>query len=112
MRLSLRFMLPLILVLAAMAYATMPLVDRLTLSWFVHDLDGRAELVANTLQEPLQEQLTAGAMNACSRSATARRPRARRWPRARCPRKSAATRCNAGRERTTTCCRAPRGRCT
>ena len=59
MRLSLRFVLPLILVLAGIAYAIAPLVDRMTLSWFVHDLDGRAALVANTLQEPLQEQLAA-----------------------------------------------------
>ena len=60
MRLSLRFVLPLMLVLAGIAYAVAPMVDRLTLSWFVRDLDSRAALVANTLQEPLQEQLTAG----------------------------------------------------
>ena len=59
MRLSLRFVLPLLLVLAGIAYAVGPLVDRLTLSWFVQDLDSRAALVANTLQEPLLEQLTA-----------------------------------------------------
>jgi trehalose 6-phosphate synthase len=60
MRLSLRFVLPLVLVLAGIAYAVAPLVDRLTLSWFVRDLDSRAALVANTLQEPLHEQLMAG----------------------------------------------------
>jgi len=59
MRLSLRFVLPLMLVLAAFAYAVTPLVDRLTLSWFVHDLDSRSALIANTVQEPLQELLTA-----------------------------------------------------
>ena len=34
-----------------------PLVDQLTLRWFVRDLDIRADLVANSMQEPLQEQL-------------------------------------------------------
>ena len=45
MRLSLRFLLPLALVLAALAYAVIPLVDSLTLKWFVKDLEIRAELV-------------------------------------------------------------------
>jgi len=48
------------LVLAGIAYAVAPLVDRLTLSWFVRDLDIRSSLVANTIQEPLQELLAAG----------------------------------------------------
>ncbi len=60
MRLSLRFVLPLFLVLAAIAYAMAPLVDQMTLRWFVRDIDIRASLIANTLQEPLQEQLAAG----------------------------------------------------
>lgn len=60
MRLSLRFILPLLLVLAGITYAVAPLVDQLTLRWFVRDIDLRATLVANTLQEPLQEQLAAG----------------------------------------------------
>ncbi len=60
MRLSLRFVLPLMLVLAGIAYAVTPLVDRLTLSWFVHDLNSRSSLIANTIQEPLVELLTAG----------------------------------------------------
>ena len=59
MRLSLRFILPLFLVLAGIAYAVAPLVDQLTLSWFVRDLNIRASLIANTIQEPLQEQLAA-----------------------------------------------------
>jgi len=59
MRLSLRFVLPLILVLAGIAYAVAPLVDQLTLRWFVRDLDSRSSLIANTIQEPLQEQLAA-----------------------------------------------------
>ena len=60
MRLSLRFVLPLMLVLAGIAYAVTPLVDKLTLSWFVHDLDSRSLLVTNTIQEPLQELLATG----------------------------------------------------
>jgi len=60
MRLSLRFVLPLVLVLGLFAYAITPLVDKLTLSWFVRDLDIRADLIANTVQEPVEEQLAAG----------------------------------------------------
>jgi len=60
MRLSLRFVLPLLLVLAGMAYVIAPLVDKLTLGWFVRDLDLRSSLIVNTIQEPLQEQLAAG----------------------------------------------------
>jgi trehalose 6-phosphate synthase len=60
MRLSLRFVIPLLLALAAFAYAVVPLVDQLTLRWFVRDLDIRASLVANTVQEPMQDLLRAG----------------------------------------------------
>jgi trehalose 6-phosphate synthase len=60
MRLSLRFVLPLILVLAVFAYTVAPLVDRMTLSWFVRDVDIRADLIANTIQDPLEDQLAAG----------------------------------------------------
>lgn len=60
MKLSLRFVLPLILILAGIAYAVVPFADQLTLRWFVRDLDIRASLMANTIQEPLMEQLAAG----------------------------------------------------
>ena len=60
MRLSLRFVIPLMLVLAAVAYAVVPLVDKLTLSWFIRDLDSRSTLIANTIQEPLQDRLAVG----------------------------------------------------
>ncbi len=53
MRLSLRFILPLAIVLAAIAYAVVPLVDNLTLQWFVRDLDIRTSLISRTIQEPL-----------------------------------------------------------
>jgi len=60
MRLSLRFVLPLLLVLTSLAYGVIPLVDQLTLKWFVRDLDIRAELIANTIRGPFEEQLSAG----------------------------------------------------
>src|SRR3989344_8356334 len=51
MRLSLRFILPLILTLSFVAYFTVPLIDKLTLKWFSRDLEIRSSLVANTLSE-------------------------------------------------------------
>lgn len=63
MRLSLRFIIPLGLALAAIAYIVVPLVDQFTLKWAVRDLDGRSALVANAIQEPLQEYLRTGSRN-------------------------------------------------
>lgn len=60
MRLSLRFILPLLLALSAVAYAILPLVDRLMVRWFVRDLDIRAALIANTVQESVQDLVRAG----------------------------------------------------
>ncbi|MDA0238151.1 MAG: trehalose-6-phosphate synthase, partial [Proteobacteria bacterium] len=60
MKLSIRFVLPLLIVLAGIAYSLVPLVDQLTLRWFVRDIEIRAALIANTIQEPLLEQLAAG----------------------------------------------------
>jgi trehalose 6-phosphate synthase len=60
MRLSLRFIVPLLAVLAALAYAVVPLVDKLTLQWFVRDLDSRASAVATTMQEPLKTMIDGG----------------------------------------------------
>ena len=60
MRLSLRFIIPLFLALGAIAYAVVPLVDNLTLQWFMRDLDIRATLIANTVQEPLQDLIQTG----------------------------------------------------
>lgn len=57
MRLSLRFILPLILALAGVAYAVIPLVDRLTLRWFERDLDSRASLIANAADETIQQMI-------------------------------------------------------
>src|SRR3954452_13221412 len=55
MPISLRFVVPLALALAAIAYAVVPLVDKLTFQWFVRDLDARGALIAQTAQEPLSE---------------------------------------------------------
>src|SRR2546430_14048392 len=60
MRLSLRFIIPLFLALGAFAYAVVPLVDRLTLRRFGRDLDSRATLIANTIQEPVQDLIRGG----------------------------------------------------
>ena len=57
MRLSLRFIVPLLLALAAFAYALVPFVDRLTQQWFVRDIELRASLIANTAQEQLRDLL-------------------------------------------------------
>lgn len=53
MRLSLRFILPLLFVLGLVAYGTVPLVDVLTLRWFSRDLDMRIELLSSTIHDSL-----------------------------------------------------------
>ena len=58
MRLSFRFLIPLALALGAIAYGVVPLVDELTLKWFVSDLDIRKNLIASAVREPLVELLT------------------------------------------------------
>jgi len=57
MRLSLRFLLPLALVLASLAYAVIPLVDTLTLKWFMRDLELRSQLIAGMMEGPLTDLL-------------------------------------------------------
>ncbi|RII30441.1 MAG: trehalose-6-phosphate synthase [Geobacter sp.] len=59
-RLSLRFVIPLMLAMALLAYAVMPLVGKLTLHWFVKDLDIRSQLIARTLHDPLAELVVQG----------------------------------------------------
>ena len=61
MRLSLRFLLPLALALAGLAYAVIPLVDTLTLKWFVRDIEIRVQLIAGTVEGPLSELITSQA---------------------------------------------------
>lgn len=55
MRFALSFALTLTLVLGGFAYAIVPLVDQLTMRWFVRDMDIRSALIANTVGEPLLE---------------------------------------------------------
>jgi trehalose 6-phosphate synthase len=59
-RLSFRFIIPLAIVLAAIAYAVVPLVDRLTLRWFVHDMDMRSNLIASAIHDSIQDSLSSG----------------------------------------------------
>ena len=61
MRLSLRFVLPLVLVLGALAYVIVPLADQMALRWFIRDLEIRSTLIANTIGDPLRALLAAGA---------------------------------------------------
>ncbi len=60
MRLSLRFLIPLMLALGAFAYLAVPLADTLMQRWFVRDLDLRSSLIAATVQEPLSNLIVAG----------------------------------------------------
>ncbi|MFO1325377.1 MAG: trehalose-6-phosphate synthase [Burkholderiales bacterium] len=60
MRLSLRFLIPLLVALSLFAYAAVPLVDMMTTRWFVRDLDIRSNLIANTVQEPLEDMIRSG----------------------------------------------------
>jgi trehalose-6-phosphate synthase len=60
LRLTMRFVMPLVVAMTILAYALLPLVDKLTLHWFVVDLDIRSQLIANTIQEPLGEFLEQG----------------------------------------------------
>jgi len=59
--LGLRFIVPLLVALALLAYALVPLVDRLTLRWWVNDLEVRSQLIANTMGEQLAEDVQQGA---------------------------------------------------
>ena len=57
LRLSLRFLLPLLLAILAVAYLSIPLVDSLQHRWFVRDLDMRSTLVARSFEELLGDLL-------------------------------------------------------
>ncbi len=60
MRLSLRFLVPLLLALGAFAYGAVPLADALMQRWFVRDLDMRSTLIATTVQEPIANLIATG----------------------------------------------------
>ena len=63
LRLSLRFLLPLTLTLTLLGYLALPLVDSLTLRWFLRDLDARAQVIATTLATPVADAYRAGALD-------------------------------------------------
>ena len=60
MRLSLRFVVPLLVALGVFAYAAIPLVDKLMLRWFSRDLEVRANLIATTVADPLHDLMQSG----------------------------------------------------
>jgi hypothetical protein len=52
-QLSLRFILPLALVIGISALILLPMIDDLTQRWFLRDLDTRGQMVAASIREPL-----------------------------------------------------------
>ncbi len=60
--LQLRFLLPLLITLVAVAYVAVPLMDRVTLRWFSRDLSSRGALVAKALSDPVAEAIASGRM--------------------------------------------------
>lgn len=60
MRLSIRFVLPLLFALALAAYGVIPLVDSLTVKWFTRDLEIRTKLITNTVQDSLISMIRDG----------------------------------------------------
>ena len=60
MRLSLRFLIPLMLALGAFAYVAVPLADSLMQRWFVRDLDMRSSLIASAVTEQLSTLIENG----------------------------------------------------
>ena len=71
MRLSLRFIIPLLIALGLAAYATVPLIEYQMLSWFSRDLDARASLIANWRRIPSSHSSTAATTSASRRISTA-----------------------------------------
>ncbi len=57
MRLLLRFVVPLFLAIGIIAYAVVPLVDKLMVHWFVNDLDLRSKLVSSTVDDSIFDVL-------------------------------------------------------
>jgi trehalose 6-phosphate synthase len=57
-QLSLRFILPLAIVIGISALVLLPLVDDLTQRWFLRDLDTRAQMVVASVREPAIELLS------------------------------------------------------
>ena len=58
-RLQLRFLLPLTVVVIGTAYLALPIVDGVTLRWFMRDLDSRGTVVAAALSDSVVEAIRA-----------------------------------------------------
>lgn len=57
LRYSLRFVLPLVVALALLAYGVVPLVDSLMVRWSTRDMDLRSRVIASTVHDPLIQLL-------------------------------------------------------
>ena len=62
-RLQVRFLFPLVIVLVAAAYFSLPLIDKLTLRWFSRDLSLRGTLVASSLEDSIRAALRTDDLN-------------------------------------------------
>src|SRR3989338_5474196 len=60
MKLSLRFVLPLLVVLFLIALSVTPIIETLTFRWFTRDLDLRGNSISNAVSDPLVRRLTKG----------------------------------------------------
>jgi trehalose 6-phosphate synthase len=57
LRLSLRFLFPLLVAMVGLAYISVPLVDSLTQRWFVRDLDLRSTFLSRAIEDQVAELL-------------------------------------------------------
>lgn len=57
LRLSLRFLLPLLIAMVGLAYVSVPLVDSLTQRWFVRDLDLRSAFLSRAIEDQVADLL-------------------------------------------------------
>jgi trehalose-6-phosphate synthase len=59
MKMTLRFVLPLLVALGVIAYGVSPVIEALTLHWFTRDIELRSQLIVNTIQDSLVPLLDA-----------------------------------------------------
>ena len=57
LRLSLRFLVPLLIAMVGLAYVSVPLVDSLTQRWFVRDLDLRSAFLSRAIEDQVADLL-------------------------------------------------------
>ncbi|MBN1614267.1 MAG: trehalose-6-phosphate synthase [Deltaproteobacteria bacterium] len=60
LRLTFRFILPLVAALALLAFAIVPVVEKLIFYWFIRDMDVQSKFITGTIQEPIVELLQKG----------------------------------------------------